>query len=338
MNVPDWFLSLAWLFGCPLVISGLLTALLIRWAPRLGLVDYPSDRKVHTRPTPRGGGLAVFLAALCFSLSTFHWQMVLAAIIVVLGLIDDLRSLRWQLRLLVQFAVAIAAVVFCLPPTPWFIRIAVVVWIVGLINAFNMLDNMDALSGGVAWIAAGFLAGISWWSRTEWASFVVLMGALSGFLWFNRPPARIFLGDAGSTFLGFTLGLGSVQVVLRAHAPPWSWLAPPCILAVPCYDLLSVVLLRLSQGRSPFHADKQHLSHRLAGRGLSKETAVRAIYVLTLASGASGVLLYAVTSWMAAALVAAQLVAWWSALAVLEFAIKEPRHVTQTQELGITDS
>ena len=96
------------------------------------------------------------------------------------------------------------------------------VWIAGLINAFNMLDNMDALSGGVAWIAAGFLAVVPWLvgrpAVEEWGPYVILMGALSGFLWFNHPPARIFMGDAGSTFLGFMLGLGSVQAALRDGA------------------------------------------------------------------------------------------------------------------------
>ncbi|HEY7428088.1 MAG TPA: MraY family glycosyltransferase [Gemmataceae bacterium] len=333
MNLPDWPFSLAWLFGCPLAISWVLTAILIRWAPRLGLVDYPSDRKVHTRPTPRGGGLAIFLAVLASSslLTIFHFQLLLAAAIVLLGLFDDLRPLPWQVRLLVQFGVSLLAVLFCLPPASWPIRAAAVVWIAGLINAFNMLDNMDALSGGVAWIAAGFLATTGVPPVAEWGPFILLMGALSGFLWFNRPPARLFMGDAGSTFLGFTLGLGSVQVALREGGPPWSPAVPLCILAVPCYDLFSVVLLRLSQGRSPFHADKQHLSHRLVGRGLSGWTAVRVIYLLALASGASGLILYAVATWTAAGLVVGQLGVWWIALAVTEFATKESCHVAQIQ-------
>ena len=341
MNLPDWLPSLGWLFVCPLVLSWLLTALLIRWAARLGLVDYPSERKVHTNPTPRAGGLAIFtatilssilypLSSILYPLSSILYPLVLGTAIFLLGLIDDFRPMRWQIRLTVQFAVSAVAVLFYLPPEPWFVRAAMVVWIAGLINAFNMLDNMDALSGGVAWIAAGFLATISWRSEAEWTPFVVLMGALSGFLWFNRPPARIFMGDSGSTFLGFTLGLGSLHVVLRNGGPSWSWLAAPCILAVPCYDLASVVLLRLSQGRSPFHADKQHLSHRLTYRGLSKWTAVRTIYLLALASGTSGVILYVVSDAMTAALVVGQFAVWWIALAVMEFATKESRHDTQT--------
>lgn len=342
MNGHSRAFTLACLFVCPLAISWLLTALLIRWAPRLGLVDYPSERKVHTQPTPRGGGIAIFAAAIlaAVALTGLHFQWLLAALVVLLGLFDDLRPLPWQIRLTMQLVVAGLAVFFCLPPCSWFLRGAAVVWIAGHINAFNMLDNMDALSGGVAWIAAGFLAVLSWLGAaenvTEWGLFVVLMGSLSGFLWFNRPPARIFMGDAGSTFLGFTIGLGSVQVVLREGRSSWFWLVPPCILAVPCYDLFSVVLLRLSQGRSPFHADKQHLSHRLAARGLSNWTAVRVIYLLALASGVSGVILYVVRDEMIAGLIVGQLAVWWIVVAAIEFATKEQRHDTQTQNAGKT--
>ncbi|HEY7327426.1 MAG TPA: MraY family glycosyltransferase [Gemmataceae bacterium] len=340
MSWPGGLADLFVLFYVPLVFSWVLTDLLIRWAPRLGLVDYPSERKVHVQPTPRGGGLAIFSAVLFlgYYLSALNYQTLLGTIILLLGLLDDLSPLPWPIRLIVQFAVALAAVFLCLPPCPWFVRAAAVVWIAGLINAFNMLDNMDALSGGVGWIAAGFLAVLSWLGApetiAEWGMFVVMMGALSGFLCFNRPPARIFMGDAGSTFLGFTIGLGSVRVMLVGDGTPWSWLVPPCILAVPCYDLLSVVLLRLSQGRSPFHADKQHLSHRLADGGLSNWTAVHVIYLLALASGTSGVILYVVRDGMIAALIVGQLAVWWLALAVMEFATKEHRHDTQAQNNG----
>jgi UDP-GlcNAc:undecaprenyl-phosphate/decaprenyl-phosphate GlcNAc-1-phosphate transferase len=346
MNVPDWFTEFIWLLCCPLawMISWVLTALLIRGAPSLGLVDYPNERKVHTQPTPRGGGIAFFVAAmgtpLLFSLG--HWQWLFAAGIFGLGLLDDLRPLPWPVRLVIQIALVSVAVLTSLPPAWWLVRVAAILWITAMVNAFNMLDNMDALSGGVAGIAAGILALIALLGespiRAEWGPFLVLFFALSGFAYFNHPPARIFMGDAGSTFLGFVLGLGSLQLTWRAAGPSWWWLVPPCILAVPCYDLLTVVLLRLSQGRSPFHADKQHLSHRLVGRGLSGWTAVRAIYLLALASGASGVLLYAVSTWAMACVVVGQLVLWWIALAVMEFATKEPSHDAQTQNGGKTRS
>jgi UDP-GlcNAc:undecaprenyl-phosphate GlcNAc-1-phosphate transferase len=186
-----------------------------------------------------------------------------------------------------------------------------------MINAFNMLDNMDALSAGVAFIAAGWLAPAG--GATGVLPLLVLMGAMLGFLCFNRPPARIFMGDAGSTFLGFAVGVESAAVGLRADGPPWAWVAPLAICAVPCYDMTSVIFLRLKQGRSPFHADKQHLSHRLVERGLSKPAAVGVIYLLGLASGATGLALLLVTTPVAAALAGGSLVVWWVAFAVVEW-------------------
>jgi UDP-GlcNAc:undecaprenyl-phosphate GlcNAc-1-phosphate transferase len=318
------------LFAVPLGVSAVLTVLLIRWAPRLGLVDHPDPRKVHRQPTPRAGGLAIAAGvAAGVGLLSFlepasplldpRWTFGLA--VVVLGLLDDLRPLPWQLRLGVQTAVAVLA--FASVPTPddavpaWLTRALAVAWTVGLVNAFNMLDNMDLLSGGVAWVASGCLAAAALFGGPAPGPSVVLMGALAGFLWFNRPPARIFMGDAGSTFLGFFLAVGTVQLVL-APGPPWRWAVPPCLLAVPCYDLVAVVLLRLRQGRSPFHADRQHLSHRLVAAGLSPPAAVRTIHLLALASGAGGLLLYQVGEAEGAVLVGVQFALWWAVVVVAD--------------------
>jgi UDP-GlcNAc:undecaprenyl-phosphate GlcNAc-1-phosphate transferase len=252
--------------------------------------------------------------------SILYLRWLLALVIVLLGLVDDLRPLPWQLRLGVQAVVTAVAVFLYLPDVTGWGRAAAVLWVVGLINAFNMLDNMDALSGGVAWIAAGCLGVAAWLQQPAAAlPYLTLMGALTGFLYFNRPPARIFMGDAGSTFLGFFLGLGGLQVSLAEGGRPWSWLLMPCAFAVPCYDLLTVVTLRLAQGRSPFHADKQHLSHRLVARGLRPPVAVAAIHLLALAGGAGGLLLYCVTSWTAAILVGVQLALVWTAILLVEF-------------------
>jgi UDP-GlcNAc:undecaprenyl-phosphate GlcNAc-1-phosphate transferase len=336
MLFPRWRFGLVWLFFLAAVLAGLLTALLIRWAPRLGLVDYPSGRKVHTRPTPRGGGLAIYLAmvaAACLGPDALDRRVLLllgvGLGIVVLGLIDDLRPLPWQLRLAVQAAAAAGAVSLWPGAAAWPGRLLGVVWVVGLLNACNMLDNMDALSGSVAWVAAGFLAAACAWHQPAGANgqpaaaFLLLMGALSGFLWFNRPPARIFMGDAGSTFLGFFLGLGSLDLVFTPGPVPWSWAVPPCVLAVPCYDLTAVVLLRLSQGRSPFHADKQHLSHRLVHAGLSGPAAVGVIDLLALASGTAGLVLYEVTTATGAVLVGLSVAGWWATVAALDVGMRK---------------
>ena len=324
-------------FVLPGAVSWLLTAVLIRAAPRLGLVDHPGARKVHTRPTPRGGGLAVYVAvtlAACLEPGGLdRRRLLLLGVglgVVVLGLADDLRPLPWQFRLAVQAAAALAAVFLWPGEAGWPARLLGAFWVVALLNALNMLDNMDALSGSVAWIAAGFLGAALALHPPADATrpalpFLMLMGALAGFLWFNRPPARIFMGDAGSTFLGFFLGLGSLDLGFGGAGVPWSWAVPLCVLAVPCYDMTSVVLLRLRQGRSPFHADKQHLSHRLVDAGLSPPAAVGAIDLLALASGTAGLALYEASTWTAAALVGVQVVCWWAAVAALEYGLRRRR-------------
>jgi UDP-GlcNAc:undecaprenyl-phosphate GlcNAc-1-phosphate transferase len=152
---------------------------------------------------------------------------------------------------------------------------------------------------------------------------LILMGALTGFLWFNRPPARIFMGDAGSTFLGFFLGLGSLRLVLDRPGPAWRWAVPLCLLAVPWYDLVTVVGLRLRQGRSPFHPDRQHLSHRLVAAGLGPASAVSAIHLLALASGVTGLLLYQENEPQGAVLAGVQFALWWAAVVAAD------RHVTR---------
>jgi UDP-GlcNAc:undecaprenyl-phosphate/decaprenyl-phosphate GlcNAc-1-phosphate transferase len=315
---------------CPFAVSWLLTLILIRWSPRLGLVDQPNERKVHTQPTPRGGGLAIYislvLAAVAFPSAVdrhFAVALALGLGIVLLGLVDDLRPLPWQVRLGLQTLAACVAVAFLSGESPVLIKVLAVVWIASLVNAFNMLDNMDALSAGVAWIAAamfGLAAVVPEQSLALDKALPLLMfvGSLSGFLWFNRPPARIFMGDAGSTFLGFYLGLASLRGIFGGEPLSPAWLGPVCILAVAWYDLTSVVVLRLWQGRSPFHADKQHLSHRLVGLGLSSRVAVRVIYLLALASGFAGLALLQVTT-HGAVFVGLQAGCMWLAVAALEY-------------------
>jgi UDP-GlcNAc:undecaprenyl-phosphate GlcNAc-1-phosphate transferase len=311
-------------FFVPFLISLALTWILIRWAPKLGLIDQPNSRKVHVIPTPKGGGLAVYFAlALAQLYAPFRMDRAdvllgVGLVVVVLGLVDDRRPLPWQFRLAVQAAAAFAALALLghIPgftaahslskSTLWLPWPVAVLWVVALTNAFNMLDNMDALSAGVAAIAAA-LFGVALACRADnWEatapmspatmSYVTLMGALAGFLWFNRPPARIFMGDAGSTFLGFLLGVRSLEDGLAEPGEPNTWLIPIGILFIAWYDMSTVVLLRLSQGRSPFHADKQHLSHRLVKLGMTSPAAVRIIHMMAAAIGAIAFVFYDVTS------------------------------------------
>ncbi|MFN0050599.1 MAG: glycosyltransferase family 4 protein [Planctomycetales bacterium] len=259
------------------------------------------------------------------------WCVVLAGVMIsALGLIDDLHPLRWKPKLLVQLAVAgglVAAEVRGTVFVEWPLVGAVVsvLWIVVLTNALNFLDNMDGLSGGIGLIVAVVfsLIMLTGTSQPHWfvAGFLLLLaGSLAGFLIHNWPPAKIFMGDTGSCLIG--LWLSSMTLVGTFYddrqASPHVILAPLCVLAVPLYDFGSVMLIRLSQGRSPFHADKSHFSHRLVELGMSRPHAVMTIHLVTLTTGLGGLLLYQVQGWWGAGLVAGLIACVLAVIAILE--------------------
>lgn len=256
----------------------------------------------------------------------------------VMGLFDDWKSLPWQPRLLVQFLVAcglvfgagIHATVFTSVP---FVGAAfTVVWILVLINSFNFLDNMDGLSAGIGLIAASLFGWImlTATSQPRWlvgGGLLILAGSLLGFLFHNRPPAKIFMGDTGSYFIGLMLACLTVQGTFFEYGGVGTHviLAPLCILAVPLYDICSVILIRISQGRSPFQPDKSHFSHRLVEMGLSKPAAVATIHLTTLMTGLAGLLLYQVDNWYAASLVFGLILCVLAVIAILETAGRQVR-------------
>jgi UDP-GlcNAc:undecaprenyl-phosphate GlcNAc-1-phosphate transferase len=176
-----------------------------------------------------------------------------------------------------------------------------VLWIVALVNSFNMLDNMDGASAGVAAIAAAMLAGVllSPDPTTRGPQLfvggflLVIVGALLGFLWHNRPPARVFMGDAGSYFVGFCIAVAALLATFASYESPrrHTVLAPLCVLAVPLYDMATVLWIRLREGRSPFRADTSHFSHRLVELGMSKGRAVLILYLTTATTGLGALLL-----------------------------------------------
>lgn len=244
------------------------------------------------------------------------WAMLGGAVLLMtLGLIDDRRGVDWRIRLFVQFAVA----TICVATQGWQLTAFIdvprwgsilsitlsVIWIVALINSFNMLDNMDGLSAGVAAIAASILATVMLISPAAprpqlfVAGFLfVLVGALLGFLFHNRPPAKIFMGDAGSYFIGFCIAIATLLATFAGYstnsAAPHAVLAPLCVMAVPLYDMTTVIWIRIREGRSPFAADKNHFSHRLVELGLSKTQAVLTIYLTTATCGLGALLLHQV--------------------------------------------
>ncbi len=280
------------------------------------------------------------------------WTIILAGLVIsALGLADDLKNLKWQPKLAVQLAVACGVVAGGVRGTlfvdiPWIGWGLTVLWIVVLTNAFNFLDNMDGLSAGIGLIAAVIFAVImlTGTGQPHWfvAVFLFLLaGSLGGFLFHNWPPARIFMGDTGSCLIGLWLAcmtvvgtfydygrtgiLGAgILGATDAGGPTGTHviLAPLCVLSVPLYDFCSVVLIRLSQGRSPFHADKCHFSHRLVELGMSRKQAVLTIYLITLTTGLGGLLLYQVNDWPGALLVFLMVACTLAVIALLETAAR----------------
>jgi len=312
-----------------------------RRAERWGLIDRPGHRKVHSKPVATGGGLAIWLgivaplavgqAVLAILMATGPeatgwlpgfiaphlpglmeqsvklWTLLAGGtVLLILGLIDDRRGLSWKTRLGVQTAVAVVMVAMgwrlsLFLDMPWLTGPLSVLWIVGLVNSFNMLDNMDGLSAGVAAIACAMLATVMLMAPDPVGDqpqlfvggfLLVLVGALLGFLWHNRPPARLFMGDGGSYLIGYLVAMATLTATFAGHSVPrHAVLAPLCVLAVPLYDTITVVFIRLRSGRSPFVGDTSHFSHRLVELGMTKTQAVLTIYLATGTCGLGALLL-----------------------------------------------
>ncbi len=227
------------------------------------------------------------------------------SVLFVLGLVDDKKHLGPFLKLAVQFAVAIIAAALAHVRVEFFIHNRLITtalsvfWIVLIINAFNFLDNMDGLSAGIATIASCILFTAAAISGQVFVGglALLLIGTLLGFLVFNFPPAKIFAGDAGSLVVGFFVALLTVRTTYyhQAQSGPWyPVFMPLLVMAVPLYDFISVTLLRIKQGKSPFVGDTQHFSHRLKKRGLSDTQTVLTLYLATLCTGLGATFLYQV--------------------------------------------
>ncbi|MCL4220933.1 MAG: undecaprenyl/decaprenyl-phosphate alpha-N-acetylglucosaminyl 1-phosphate transferase [Phycisphaerales bacterium] len=258
-----------------------------------------------------------------------------ATLLHVLGLIDDRRPLGPFLKLGVMampalvmawgFDTRLLTLLDAYVGGAWASIAVSVLWFLAVTNAFNFIDNMDGLAGGVAGVASACLLATALIAG-QWfvASVLALtLGSVLGFLVFNRPPAKLFMGDGGSLVLGFLLAFLTVRATYlydgQQTPPMHAVFTPIVILAIPLYDLVSVVSIRLSQGRSPFVGDLQHFSHRLVRRGLSKPAAVGVICGLSLVVGIGGVFLPSLDSWQAV-LVGVQTVLVLVVIATFEWA------------------
>lgn len=309
--------------GIAFCISLFATPLVRRLAFRVGAIDVPKDeRRVHKKPIARIGGLAIIVSTILTLAMNFvlanksNWSFNIdknaigvvlgCAIIIVVGILDDIRPQRARLKLVCQiiasFLVVLLSNVRVMAISNPFSNSGVLVlnyyvscfvtafWIVGITNAINLIDGLDGLAAGVStisYISIFFVSMILGDVRTSMMA-IILAGSVLGFLPYNFNPAKIFMGDTGSTFLGFTLAIISVSGTLKA-CTAISIVIPVLILGLPLFDTTFAILRRFFSGRPIMEADRGHIHHKLMDMGLSQKQVVLLMYFISAVLGVSAV-------------------------------------------------
>ncbi|MFH1093399.1 MAG: MraY family glycosyltransferase [Candidatus Omnitrophota bacterium] len=333
-----WKLIYIYIFSFGLISSYLIVRILRKVALIIGIVDRPDyKRKIHTKPVPLLGGVGMYLAftfsiiihlaliyrikgsvilpeAILVQLSGIQSIMTqLIAILgttfllVSLGVIDDIQPLKAKTKLIFQFILALIVFFSGIRVTFFTNNIVLsaaltILWIIGVTNAFNLMDNMDGLSCGSAFISTFIFFLVASTTGQFFVSSILACfgGVLLGFLIFNFTPAKVFMGDAGSMFIGYTI---SLLTIINTYYRPERALTltpvimPLLILAIPIFDMLSVIYIRLKNKVSIFTADKNHISHRMVNFGMSHKQAVLFIYLVNLCIGLSALLLGALNKY-----------------------------------------
>lgn len=288
-------------FLLSLLIGAMLTPCLMLGARRLGVLDQPGHRKVHKEPIARVGGIAFAVGAL---VSIGYWVPKYDAvigivagllIIVSMGCVDDVLDLQVRYKFGGQFlAASVVAIYSHLSWQPfsmilgfsfpgWLSILLTIILLVAVTNAMNLSDGLDGLAGGLSFLSFGLIVFIAYQLEDTLVLFLALpvMGGLLGFLRFNTFPARVFMGDGGSQFLGFALGTAALLLTQPGRSPVSPVLVLFCI-GVPLLDLVAVATQRLLEGRSPFYPDQEHLHHKLLRLGFSHDQVVLIIYFLQI--------------------------------------------------------
>lgn len=298
-----------------LLISFISTPVVKSIAQRVGAMDIPKDnRRMHHHPIPRMGGLAIFLGFLLSALifvpmdQANRGMLLGAVVIVILGIFDDIYALPALPKLLVQIGAALIAVLhgnvievlsnpnlFSENPYWSLGSLAIplsVIWIVAITNAVNLIDGLDGLAVGVATISSLTMLVIAMLVSEGMVALMMaaLAGGCIGFMPYNMNPAKIFMGDTGSTFLGFILAVVSIQGLFKFYTII-SFAVPFLMLGLPLFDTCFAILRRLSKGQSPMAPDRSHVHHRLIDMGFSQKQAVAILYVVSAILGLSAVVL-----------------------------------------------
>jgi UDP-GlcNAc:undecaprenyl-phosphate GlcNAc-1-phosphate transferase len=300
------------------LLALVITPVVIWLARRVNAVDLPGVRKVHVKPISHIGGVAIFLSMMCLIIPVLFLSNVIGdafrgilpqltvllsatAFIFLVGLIDDIKGLRARIKFLAQIA---AALVVCAVGVRiksvaiadwltldfgWFSWPLTLLWIVGITNAVNLSDGLDGLAAGISAVACGVIAVFAVYSGQVIMAVLMLalLGSLTGFLFYNFNPAKIFMGDSGSMFLGFTIASSSVMCATKSSALVGLAL-PVLVLGIPIFDTLFSMLRRFLERRSMFAPDRSHFHHRLLDLGLKQRHAVIVIYAVTLLAAGLG--------------------------------------------------
>ena len=303
-------------FAVAAVLSYFFTPPVKNFAHKVGAIDVPKDaRRMHKKPIPRLGGLAIYGGFLCSILifgqldETMLCVLLGAAIIVALGIFDDVLALGAKLKFVVQ--IVAAAIPVCigdlqiglftnlnpLSDTP-FVHLGIlavpvtIIWIVGITNAVNLIDGLDGLAVGVSSIAAITMLAVALLTGNMPIAITMaaLAGACIGFMPYNLNPAKIFMGDTGSTFLGYMLATVSIMGLFKFYAVI-SFAVPFLILGLPIFDTANAIIRRVAAGRSPMSPDRGHVHHKLIDMGFNQKQAVAILYAISATLGLTAVVL-----------------------------------------------
>lgn len=298
-----------------MIISYIVTPFVKWFAHKVGAIDVPKDdRRVHKVPIPRLGGLAIYISMIISLLifvdidRSIIGIMIGATIIVITGVIDDIKPLSAKTKFLAQIVAAVVLVFsdirieFISNPFDKVnefiflgehLSIAITIfWVIGITNTVNFIDGLDGLAAGVASISAMallFVASINGFAGVAIMS-AILAGATFGFLPYNFNPAKIFMGDTGALLLGYMLSVIAIKGVMKSVAAI-GIAVPILVLGIPIFDTTFAIFRRLKNKRPPWQADKGHLHHRLLDRGLTQKQAVLTLYFVSICLGAAAVLI-----------------------------------------------
>ncbi len=334
-------------FVAALAVSFLTTPFIKKLAIRIGAIDVPKDdRRVHDKPIPRLGGLAIYISFMAVVIALVPFSTKLfgilagATLIVMLGVVDDIKPLPSKLKLLVQIAAAVILVA-CGVRVEWvtnpfdsvdgmiylaaFSYPITIFWVVGVTNTLNLIDGLDGLAAGIASIASLSLLAVSVMNGHPAVVIftAALAGAAIGFLPYNFNPAKIFMGDTGSTFLGFVLAAISIEGAIKG-ATTLAIAIPILALGLPIFDTTFAIIRRAVNGKPIMEADKGHLHHRLLALGLSQKQVVFTLYAVSAFLGLGAIVVTQdnpVKSIAVMGFVAATMV-----LAVSQMGFQEPEH------------